>query len=381
MLAPCTQPHFLPFPCLSLSGLEPDSEFPGSILRPSGKEEEVPGLVLSPRKPVLGGLTPQGDPNPEAPAPQGCGLRLSWGPVSPEKLEEILEEANQLAAQLEQCALQEQENAAEPKGRQRAQPSPRRETFVVKDSPVRALLPTVGSSPQGGPSLRGTPSPRGGPSPGGLASRLRSSEKKGLVRSLRPAAGKRTASSRREGPGGHSGPAGRGPASTSFTRSSPPARGRGGTTGKAAPGPASAEQSAVGPQLPSNPATRASRVSRATSAVAPSRLPVPTAIPKPSGSALLANRGAPTGRGSGPAVCPPLRKGLLRPGTAGHRGKRGGGEWDFPRQPASQRTPTWAPPRHLPGAQSTAFSPPLWSFLPIHFCFPQSSCSPAARQL
>ncbi|XP_007658303.3 proline/serine-rich coiled-coil protein 1 [Ornithorhynchus anatinus] len=215
----------------------------------SGKEEEVPGLVLSPRKPVLGGLTPQGDPNPEAPAPQGCGLRLSWGPVSPEKLEEILEEANQLAAQLEQCALQEQENAAEPKGRQRAQPSPRRETFVVKDSPVRALLPTVGSSPQGGPSLRGTPSPRGGPSPGGLASRLRSSEKKGLVRSLRPAAGKRTASSRREGPGGHSGPAGRGPASTSFTRSSPPARGRGGTTGKAAPGEEANSGKGLRPEL------------------------------------------------------------------------------------------------------------------------------------
>ncbi|XP_038605394.1 proline/serine-rich coiled-coil protein 1 isoform X3 [Tachyglossus aculeatus] len=283
------------------------------------KEEEVPGLALSPGKPVLGGLTPQGDPNPEAPAPQGCGLRLSWGPLSPEKLEEILEEANQLAAQLEQCALQEQENAAEPKGRPRAQPSPRRETFVVKDSPVRALLPTVDSSPQGSPSLRGAPSPRGGPSPGGLASRLRSSEKKGLVRSLRPAAGKRTIGSRREGPGGHPGPAARGPVSTSFTRSSPPARGKGVTMAKAAPGPTSTEQSSVGPQLPSNPTTRASRVSRATSTVAPSRLPVPTTIPKPRSSVLLTNRGAQSARGSGPTVCPPLRKGLLRPGTAGHR--------------------------------------------------------------
>uniref|UniRef100_A0A8C3TDU1 G2 and S phase-expressed protein 1 N-terminal domain-containing protein n=1 Tax=Chelydra serpentina TaxID=8475 RepID=A0A8C3TDU1_CHESE len=68
-----------------------------------------------------------------------------WSPLSAEKLDEIVKEANRLAVQLERCSLREKENAsAGPLGAARASPrSPRRETFVVKNSPVRALLPTV----------------------------------------------------------------------------------------------------------------------------------------------------------------------------------------------------------------------------------------------
>ncbi|KAM9148521.1 proline/serine-rich coiled-coil protein 1 isoform 1-T1 [Pangshura tecta] len=103
-----------------------------------------------------------------------------WSPLSPEKLEEIVKEANRLAVQLERCSLQEKENASAgalgPVGeplmpvrllqKERASPrSPRRETFVVKNSPVRALLPTVepgtllppGKSPS--PCARAAPTP------------------------------------------------------------------------------------------------------------------------------------------------------------------------------------------------------------------------------
>uniref|UniRef100_A0A8C3FYP3 Proline and serine rich coiled-coil 1 n=1 Tax=Chrysemys picta bellii TaxID=8478 RepID=A0A8C3FYP3_CHRPI len=101
-----------------------------------------------------------------------------WSPLSPEKLEEIVKEANRLAVQLERCSLQEKENASSGRASPR---SPRRETFVVKNSPVRALLPTVepgtplpmgkSPSPSAGPSsdwgLRGWQSPQGTVSGGG----------------------------------------------------------------------------------------------------------------------------------------------------------------------------------------------------------------------
>uniref|UniRef100_A0A8C3SR10 G2 and S phase-expressed protein 1 N-terminal domain-containing protein n=1 Tax=Chelydra serpentina TaxID=8475 RepID=A0A8C3SR10_CHESE len=103
-----------------------------------------------------------------------------WSPLSAEKLDEIVKEANRLAVQLERCSLREKENAsAGPLGAARASPrSPRRETFVVKNSPVRALLPTVepgkllplGKSPS--PCARAAPPPASDTSwaAGGLAS-------------------------------------------------------------------------------------------------------------------------------------------------------------------------------------------------------------------
>uniref|UniRef100_A0A8B9QNW0 G2 and S phase-expressed protein 1 N-terminal domain-containing protein n=1 Tax=Apteryx owenii TaxID=8824 RepID=A0A8B9QNW0_APTOW len=75
-----------------------------------------------------------------------------WSPLSGAKLEEMVKEANRLAVQLEQCRLPRREPVGTPasprllpapEGSSRSPRSPRRETFVVKNSPVRALLPTV----------------------------------------------------------------------------------------------------------------------------------------------------------------------------------------------------------------------------------------------
>ncbi|TRZ12915.1 hypothetical protein HGM15179_014136 [Zosterops borbonicus] len=71
-----------------------------------------------------------------------------WSPLRGARLEEMVREATRLAAQLEGCHLPPPAPgdppgpAATPPGTPR---SPRRQTFVVKDSPVRALLPTVDS--------------------------------------------------------------------------------------------------------------------------------------------------------------------------------------------------------------------------------------------
>ncbi|XP_040547382.1 proline/serine-rich coiled-coil protein 1 isoform X11 [Gallus gallus] len=103
------------------------------------------------------------------------GANGRWSPLSGAGLEEMVREATRLAAQLQQCQL-----SPLPPGQGRGSPrSPRRETFVVKDSPVRALLPTVPAagvpkeslrshppaSPRGAPSSRGTPSQSGSPRP------------------------------------------------------------------------------------------------------------------------------------------------------------------------------------------------------------------------
>uniref|UniRef100_A0A2I3HVF5 Proline and serine rich coiled-coil 1 n=1 Tax=Nomascus leucogenys TaxID=61853 RepID=A0A2I3HVF5_NOMLE len=143
-------------------------------------------------------------------------------PFIPEKLEEILDEANRLAAQLEQCALQERESAGEGLGPRRVKPSPRRETFVLKDSPVRDLLPTVNSLT------------RSTPSPSSLMPRLRSNDRKGSVRALRATSGKRPSNMKRESPTCNLFPAPKSPASSPLTRSTPPVRGRAGPSGRAA---------------------------------------------------------------------------------------------------------------------------------------------------
>lgn len=81
----------------------------------------------------------------------GCrhgGGNGRWSPLRGARLEEMVREATRLAAQLEGCHLPPPAPgdppgpAATPPGTPR---SPRRQTFVVKDSPVRALLPTVES--------------------------------------------------------------------------------------------------------------------------------------------------------------------------------------------------------------------------------------------
>lgn len=145
----------------------------------SSLEEEDITVLVSPEKPLRRGLSHRSNPNAVAPALQG--VRFSLGPLSPEKLEAILDEANRLAAQLEECALKDQESAAAGPGRPspRGKPSPRRGTFVLKDSPVRDLLPTVSSWST--------------PPPSSLTG-LRNGDKKGSARAVRVAAGKKATS-------------------------------------------------------------------------------------------------------------------------------------------------------------------------------------------
>nr|XP_020660944.1 proline/serine-rich coiled-coil protein 1 isoform X1 [Pogona vitticeps]XP_020660945.1 proline/serine-rich coiled-coil protein 1 isoform X1 [Pogona vitticeps]XP_020660946.1 proline/serine-rich coiled-coil protein 1 isoform X1 [Pogona vitticeps]XP_020660947.1 proline/serine-rich coiled-coil protein 1 isoform X1 [Pogona vitticeps] len=85
-----------------------------------------------------------------------------WSPLSPEKLEEVRKEANMLAEQLERCRLLEKENGSHETrlpvvpelallpptgclhGGRPSPRNPRRKTFNVNNSPLKALLPTVG---------------------------------------------------------------------------------------------------------------------------------------------------------------------------------------------------------------------------------------------
>ncbi|XP_074044438.1 proline/serine-rich coiled-coil protein 1 [Macrotis lagotis] len=268
-----------------------------SVPSPSeGHEEEEATDPVIPERPPRRGLAHRSDLNTVAEEPQG--LRLSLGPLSPEKLEEILDEANRLAARLEQCALQDRDPAGDGKGR-RVKASPRRETFVVKNSPVRALLPTVSSS------LRGVSTP------GGLTPRLRSSEKKGSGRALRATSVKKPSSTKKEVPASRS-------QSSPLSRITPPARGKVGPSGRApASGSAPTARPALTPQLPPNTGQRPARAQGP--AIRPSRLPTPTAIPKPASQALLSGKSPLSGKGSLPPESTLPRKGLPRPSTAGLR--------------------------------------------------------------
>uniref|UniRef100_A0A670J399 G2 and S phase-expressed protein 1 N-terminal domain-containing protein n=1 Tax=Podarcis muralis TaxID=64176 RepID=A0A670J399_PODMU len=107
------------------------------------------------------------------------GKALLWSPLSPEKLEEMMSEANRLAALMEGCELLEKENGSsetrlemvpdfEPlpsieslHAVRKDSRAPRRRTFNVSNSPLQALLPTVGpesccsvSSPKAPPPLQ-----------------------------------------------------------------------------------------------------------------------------------------------------------------------------------------------------------------------------------
>ncbi|XP_055994986.1 proline/serine-rich coiled-coil protein 1 [Sorex fumeus] len=145
------------------------------------REEEDIAAVATPEKPLRRALSHRSDVNAVAPTPQG--LWLSLGPFSPKKLEEILVEGQRLAAQLEQCSLQEP--PSEGSTPCRVTPSLRRETFVLKNSPMRGLLPTVSSSA------------RSTPHSSSLTPRLGSSDRKGSARALRSVSGKKALSTKR----------------------------------------------------------------------------------------------------------------------------------------------------------------------------------------
>ncbi|XP_030183816.1 proline/serine-rich coiled-coil protein 1 isoform X4 [Lynx canadensis] len=276
----------------------------GGLSPSDSREEEDIAVSVTPEKPLRRGLSNRSNPNAVAPAPQG--LRLSLGPLSPEKLEEILHEANRLAVQLEQCALQEQESTGEGLGPRRVKPSPRRETFVLKDSPVRDLLPTVSSLT------------RSTPSPSGLTPRLRSGDKKGSVRVLRAASGKRPSSVKRESPTCNLLPTSKSPASSPLARSTPPVRGKAGPSGRATASPPTPVRPVLAPQPPTGNSQRLSRPQGAA-AKPSSRLPVPSAIPRPASRMPLTSRSVPPGKGALPPASLPPRKGLPRPSAVGHR--------------------------------------------------------------
>uniref|UniRef100_A0A671FWX7 Proline and serine rich coiled-coil 1 n=1 Tax=Rhinolophus ferrumequinum TaxID=59479 RepID=A0A671FWX7_RHIFE len=314
-------------------------DFGGLSPSDSREEEDIAVLVTS-EKPLRRGLSHRSDPNAVAPTPQG--LRFSLGRLSPEKLEEILDEANRLAAQLEQCALQEQESTGAGSGPRRVKPSPRRETFVLKDSPVRDLLPTVSSLA------------RSTPSPSSLPPRLRSSDKKGSVRAFRATSGKRPSSVKRESPTCNLFPTSKSPASSPLSRSTPPIRGKAGPHGRAtasektwaaklwvsgsredveltlkflccsAPGPPTP---VVRPVLAPQPSTSNSqRPSRPQGVAAKpsSRLPAPSAIPRPASQVPLTSRSIPPSKGALAPDSLSTRKGLPRPSTTGHRVRKNG---------------------------------------------------------
>uniref|UniRef100_A0A452S8A4 Proline and serine rich coiled-coil 1 n=1 Tax=Ursus americanus TaxID=9643 RepID=A0A452S8A4_URSAM len=290
------------------------------------REEEDIAVLVTPEKPLRRGLSNRSDPNAVAPAPQG--VRLSLGPLSPEKLEEILHEANRLAAQLEQCALQEQESTGEGLGPRKVKPSPRRETFVLKDSPVRDLLPTVSSLT------------RSTPSPSSLTPRLRSTDKKGSVRALRATSGKRPSSVKRESPTCNLFPASKSPASSPLVRSTPPIRGKAGPGGRTTASPPTPVRPVLAPQPSTSNSQRLSRPQGAA-AKPSSRLPVPSAIPRPASRMPLTSRSVPPSKGALPPASLPARKGLPRPSAAGHR------------VPISQR-----PNLPIPGATRSSLQPP-----------------------
>ncbi|XP_012503979.1 PREDICTED: LOW QUALITY PROTEIN: proline/serine-rich coiled-coil protein 1 [Propithecus coquereli] len=281
----------------------------GGLSPSDSREEEDIAVSVTPEKPLRRGLSHRSDPNAVAPAPQG--MRLSLGPLSPEKLEEILDEANRLAAQLEQCALQERESAGEdPAPRRQVKPSPRRETFVLKDSPVRDLLPTVNSLAWSNPS------------PSSLTPRLRSSDRKGSVRALRTTPGKRPSSMKRESPTCNLFPASKSPASSPLARSTPPIWKKAGPSGRAAASPPTPVRPVLAPQPSTSSSQRLPRPKGAT-AKSSSQLP-PSAIPRPAGRMPLTSRSVPPSKGALPPDSLSTRKGLPRPSAAGQRVRKSG---------------------------------------------------------
>ncbi|XP_029410561.1 proline/serine-rich coiled-coil protein 1 isoform X5 [Nannospalax galili] len=294
-------------------------DFGGLSPSDSHEEEDLTTVVVTPEKPLRRGLSHRSNTNAVAPTLQG--VRLSLGPLSPEKLEEILDEANRLAAQLEQCALQERESTGIGPGKPSSsgKPSPRRETFVLKDSPVRDLLPTVSSL------AWSTPSPNS-------LTRLRNSDKKGSARAVRVTSGKKPSSTKKESPTCNLFPASKSPALSPLARSTPPSRGKAGPSARATASEIQAAKlwttrvrgppTPVKPALATQPSTSNSqRPSRPQGAAAKSsiRPPIPSAIPRPATRMALPSRSVLPSKGALPPDSLLTRKGLPRPSTAGLR--------------------------------------------------------------
>eukprot|EP00075_Anas_platyrhynchos_P010116 XP_027299369.1 proline/serine-rich coiled-coil protein 1 isoform X2 [Anas platyrhynchos] len=91
---------------------------------------------------------------------------VRWSPLSGAQLEEMVREATRLAAQLQHSHLPPLGPGPSPPGGGGSPRNPRRETFVVKDSPVRELLPTVPPAREDTPGCHPPPAPKGPPARG-----------------------------------------------------------------------------------------------------------------------------------------------------------------------------------------------------------------------
>ncbi|XP_066839008.1 proline/serine-rich coiled-coil protein 1 isoform X2 [Anser cygnoides] len=241
---------------------------PGAARRPEAMTEERDVRFITEERFDFGALSPSDsrEEEEEDEEPPGGAAGGRWSPLSGARLEEMVREATRLAAQLQQCRLPPL--APGPQGGGGSPRSPRRETFVVKDSPVRALLPTVPPARQDTPGCHPPPAPKG-PPPGG-----RGTLGRGGPPRLCPPRGAGAAAR------GKSEPLRKG------TAGQPKARGGGAAA----------------------PPTRAPRARATTAAV-----PVPSSRPPPRAS-VAAPRGAgaaPGGAGSGCRAAPPSSR--LRP--------------------------------------------------------------------
>ncbi|XP_050841405.1 proline/serine-rich coiled-coil protein 1 isoform X2 [Serinus canaria] len=235
------------------------------------------------------------------------GSNGRWSPLSGAHLEEMVREATRLAAQLEGCHLPAPGNPPGPATTPLSTPrSPRRQTFVVKDSPVRALLPTVESQ---GPA----PIPHSPAKPRGASA----------ATSVPKAPPSRNSTAAAKGPLG-----GRGlpPSRVGPPRPCPPQGQRAGARGKSEPpqgGTAGSYGKGVGTPWPwgllghtptpplspgkakvrggtvsSPPPTHQPHTRTATTSAPSGFSPAPTALPKVSPQTLAAGGRTPTPRGA-----------------------------------------------------------------------------------
>ncbi|XP_057230380.1 proline/serine-rich coiled-coil protein 1 isoform X3 [Malurus melanocephalus] len=215
----------------------------------------------------------------------GCqrgGSNGRWSPLRGARLEEMVREATRLAAQLEGCHLPPPApgdtlgTAATPPGTPR---SPRRQTFVVKDSPVRALLPTVESQAPA-PTPRPPAKPRG---PSAATSVPKASASRHSTATPKGPSGGRGLPPSRVGPPRPCPPQGQGAGARG--RSEPP---RGGTAG---------QPKARGSTVPCPSTTRQAHARSTSTPVPSSRSPAPTTLPKVSPRTPAVGGRTPTPRG------------------------------------------------------------------------------------
>ncbi|XP_074750052.1 proline/serine-rich coiled-coil protein 1 isoform X2 [Strix uralensis] len=250
-------------------------------------------------------------------SPAGAGARGGsgrWSPLSGARLEEMVREATRLAAQLERCHLPPPAPPGPPPA-PRSPRSPRRETFVVKDSPVRALLPTVesrGTPPHAATTTTRPPAkPRGAPT----ATNVPSTRK--VSPSCHPTAAPKGPPRARVPPPSRVGPP---------PRPCPPQGQGAGTRGKSEPLQAgtSGQPKVRGAAAPCPPAARQPRARATVVPVPSSRPPAPSAIPRapgrtPAGGAAAGGR-APAPRGAGVArAAPPAAGSGCKPGPPSSR--------------------------------------------------------------